>query len=684
MGIDLKDIVDRTRPFSILFSGVETKQYYDILVKHGVKNFLMSYHYVIEKSVDMNKYRYANVKFFIDSGVFTYLTNENFKGKEIPIEFWEEKIQDYLNWAEENKDMIFAIANFDLDDIVGYEKVWEWNKKYFEPFMLRTNIPVCFIWHRSTGLQNWEKMCKRYPYVGFSWVSEGNKGNDLKKAKRLFAIAERYNAVVHGMGMTRTSLLPKLPFYTVDSTSWKAGLRYGLLSFWNGKKVRQVKKDEWDKIKPFVIKSGIDWNKLLEEDVENVVWANAYAYLMAEQFVREKCKNRMYWLKNSSPIKTFDTTNNINLDNIEFPSADWIGGDEQDDWKEWAEKLNIPIKDKNETIGFIECVTVFLKRDDEEYKELYENIVENDEILHELHDLYINKVVNSKEELIDDLYNYFKDVVLGNVKMNSENSNEPLERENYIEEEEYEIKELSEEEVRQELTKILPKALPSGESVAPEIDALDDEIFNQTGIVPIRDEKGRFLKGQKKVKKPKNIYSDKYPKLVCDTCYAAQTCPQFKAGYVCAFNKMFKRFDTRNMDDIIEAMQGMVNLNLERMQRLAIFEMLDGGMPDANLSAMIDQNMRLLINLKQLYDATTPEVLKHTKVVRADGTVEEVTTVNTNPQSGGILEKLFFGGNNSGKKSVEENSVKENSGENFSGKENSGDITLEYEVKEGE
>ncbi|MCX8158668.1 MAG: hypothetical protein N3D73_03335, partial [Candidatus Diapherotrites archaeon] len=71
MGIDLKSIVDRTRPFSILFSGVESRQYYDILCKYGVKNYLMSYHYIVEKSVDLHKYKYGDVKFFIDSGVFT-------------------------------------------------------------------------------------------------------------------------------------------------------------------------------------------------------------------------------------------------------------------------------------------------------------------------------------------------------------------------------------------------------------------------------------------------------------------------------------------------------------------------------------------------------------------------------------------------------------------------------------
>ena len=148
------------------------------------------------------------------------------------------------------------------------------------------------------------------------------------------------------------------------------------------------------------------------------------------------------------------------------------------------------------------------------------------------------------------------------------------------------------------------------------------------------------LKGQKVVKKPKNIYSDKFPKLACNSCYAAQNCPDFEADMVCAYNKMFKRFDSRRMSDVIEAMQGMANLNLERMQRLMMFEVLDGGMLDGNLTALIDQNMRLLMGMKNLYDKSGDEVLRQTKTFKADGTVQETTELQ-NPQSGGILEKLF-------------------------------------------
>lgn len=70
--------------------------------------------------------------------------------------------------------------------------------------------------------------CKRYPYLGICWQQTVHAGlNDLRG---LFKTAEKYNTVVQGMGSTNTRHLTSLPFYTVDSTTWNIGLKYGEMS----------------------------------------------------------------------------------------------------------------------------------------------------------------------------------------------------------------------------------------------------------------------------------------------------------------------------------------------------------------------------------------------------------------------------------------------------------------------
>jgi len=634
---DIREIVDYNRPFNIFYSGVEDKTNFDILYDMGIRNFLMSYHYIQNKHLDTKAYESAGVKFFIDSGAYTYMSD--MKYQDTSIEEWEKHIQRYLRWAKKHKDMIFAIANLDLENMLGVEIVREWNEKYFEPFMLETGIPVCFIWHPIDGDQGWERYCQRYPYVGMSWVSDDGTDLDFNFGQSMLRVAEKYNSVVHGMGMTRTALLTKLSFYTSDSTTWLVGLQYGEINYWNGQKMQRLKKEKWKSSYLPVIcdKFGLDPERLEQEDMEEMIRANVGAFIEAEAFIHQMAKSRFYWMKAKKKKRT-------GLDDVDFPSVEWLKGETSyDEWEHYAEELNISRElDQNAVINLIIDTTLFALMDTEPYTTSFNNTYTDDAVIKEIHDEWVNRIVSSVDDMILDLHRFFVDVVMGVeerlLHLGTNFDRTVKERDTYICDDEYEDEDVPDIEVQNVLSKYLPP--PKEGSPAPEISDLDDEIFREQGIEPIRDANGRFLKGQRQVLKPKKLYSEKYPKMSCDRCVNAQVCPEYKPGFVCAFNKMFQRYNTRDMADIIQAMQGIVDLSMQRLQRSMMTEVLNGGMPDPNLSQMMNQSMNLLGQLQRMYEVGSQEVIRQTRVLRADGT-QEMTTQVSNPQSGGILAQIF-------------------------------------------
>lgn len=658
-GNKLKDIIDTNRPFKMIYSGVESEKYFDLVYDMGIRDFLMSYHYIQKKKLDVEKYKSLGVKFLIDSGAYTYMSNLDYQ--DWTIEQWEKHIERYLRWAERNKDIIYAIANLDLEMLVGVEQVRIWNEKYFEPFMLRTGIPVCFIWHTINGDEGWEYYCQRYPYIGFSWVSD-TEGVDLdfNFGNKMLKIAEKYGAVCHGMGMTRTSLLPKLPFFTSDSTTWMVGVQYGEINFWENNKMRRLKKEAWkgEYLRRIVdLHPKIDEQKLLDEDPEQLIRANLMAFIIAQEYIQDRMKARMYWLR--AEMNTRDRNNPYVFDI--FPNLEWIEGDRAEGLEEYAKELNInhELEDRNLMENLVVDCTVFCNWDNPDFEDFIERAY-TDEVIKEIHDLHINQVCATVEERVQELQNFYWEVVEGKNDalkvIGTQFHVKAQERDKYIEEEDHELVDMSDDEVVEILgqNNLLPS--PDEMDAAPEVAMLDDEIFSNLDIVPVRDERGRFVKGQKKVRKPKKVYSEKYPKLICDTCYAGQTCPEFKSGYVCAFKKMFNRFNTRNMDDIMDAMTSMAELNLSRMQRATVFEMLEGGMPSQTVTNMIDQNMRLLAQLRDMH-TYSPEVVKQTRTVKADGTIETTTQVNTPNNGPSLLEKLFFSDMGKAKDEKEEEDV---------------------------
>lgn len=635
---DLREVMDYNRDFSMFYSGVEYEIYLDGCYDMGVRNFLMSYEYLRGKGSASLK-KHPDMHLFIDSGVFTYLNDVKYEN--YTVEQWEAQLKEYLIWAEKHKSSIFGMAEMDLQSILGMDVIEGWRRDYFEPFMLRTGIPVCFIYH-GEGMDIWEKMCQRYPYVGITTVADEGGSYKLDGFRKILKIAEDNNTLVHGFGMTQTSLLPQLPFYTVDSTSWKSGFRYGQIAVWNGKRLGMYKRADMDtKVFP-VINSyrdiKLDLVKIKAYHEPEVLRANVYAYQKAEENIIKLLIPLTYWKKGTTRKTDVEA-----LPSNYFPPVRWITGQKTaEEIKEYAKRLNInPDYDKVELL--ISDVTVFVNWKTGKYDSLAKLFLEeeNQVALNELHNTYINRIVKDDYQKVEDLIEFFTACVSGKsdrlLQVGTTFDRVVRERDEYIEEDGAELIDVTDEEIKLRLKNMMPEL--ETEEGMPEIDALDEEIFGKADIIPTYDDNGRFLKGQVAVKKPKQVYSKKYPKFACDTCFAAARCVEFKAGHVCAFNKLFQRFDTRNSVDIIEAMQGMVNHNLVRMQRSMILETM-GGVTDAVVSGFINQNMNLLSTLQDMYSKNSQEVLRQSRVVHSDGSREEVTQI-TNPQQGSILERLF-------------------------------------------
>lgn len=631
---DLRSVMDYTTPFELIYSGVENESYYDILYDMGVRNFLMSYHYIQNKHINMaQRFEGQNVRLFIDSGAHTYQNDPKYQ--DYDIDYWEKHLQGYLRWVEKNRKYIFAIASFDFENLVGPDVVDRWNREYFEPFMLRTGIPVCFVWHQNSA-QSWNFYCKRYPYVGFSSVNTEGVAIDLNEYREKLKVAESCEAVVHGFGMTRTSMLTELPFYTSDSTTWLVGLQYGEINYWKENKMSRLKKDAWkgQYLSPICSKYNLSEELLLAEDVTEMIRANIGAFMDAEEFIQTRLRSRMYWMKARTK------RNNLNDESL-YPTAhEILNGDSL---LKYAEGLNIN-KEASEAQDFVYLATMFINWDNPTYSDVKQEFTSREDyssLLSSVHDRFVNRIVPNEEAKVYDLVEFFSSCVRGDcdtlLQLGTNFDREVKERENYIEDEpEYEDVDLTPEEVRVKLAQCLPAP---EDGVVPEIDSLDEEIYREQEIVPTWGPDGKLLKGQTKVRKPKQVYSSKYPKFACDTCYAAQRCKEYKPGFVCAFQKMFQRFDTRDQGDIIASIQGIVNHNMVRMQRAMIMETMNGTI-DPVVSQLMDTNIRYMNMLNQLYAQGSAEVLRQSRVIRSDGSVEESVHIQ-NPQSGGIMEKLF-------------------------------------------
>jgi len=221
------------------------------------KYILESFYYIQEWQLEYLKEKSL---FLLDSGAFTFMTNSKKKVN------WDEYVEQYANFI--NKNNVKYFFELDIDTIVGIKEVERLRNK-LEKLTNKKCIPV---WHKSRGLEYWKKMVKDYDYVAIGGiVTKEIKQHDYKYFLPLLKIARDNNCKVHGLGFTNLKSLSKYPFYSVDSTSWKSGGRFGSIYEFKNDKLIQHKKPDGTRAKSkngwydkLELQNMIAWTKFQE------------------------------------------------------------------------------------------------------------------------------------------------------------------------------------------------------------------------------------------------------------------------------------------------------------------------------------------------------------------------------------------------------------------------------------
>src|SRR3712207_5172379 len=97
---------------------------------------------------------------------------------------------------------------------------------------LHDALPIC--------MEGWEEMCRKYSYIGMP-----NHGYSVQVLSKMFRIARKYNTRVHGMALTVTNILQKIPFYSADSTTWLVGQQFGECCYFDGRGMKRLERNQW-------------------------------------------------------------------------------------------------------------------------------------------------------------------------------------------------------------------------------------------------------------------------------------------------------------------------------------------------------------------------------------------------------------------------------------------------------
>lgn len=201
---------------------------------------LESYYYLAKHEEWISKLMPFFKGFLLDSGAFTFMSDVK-NSKQVNWDLYVEKYAAFIN--KYNINLFFEL---DIDVLVGIQEVERLRKK-LEALTKKKCIPV---WHKSRGKEYWLRMIKEYNYVAIGGiVTREIKPEDYPFFSYFLKTAQQAKCKVHALGFTNLEGLKIYPFYSVDSTAWLSGNRFGAVYQFNGTSMVKTTKPDGQKVK---------------------------------------------------------------------------------------------------------------------------------------------------------------------------------------------------------------------------------------------------------------------------------------------------------------------------------------------------------------------------------------------------------------------------------------------------
>lgn len=290
-------------------------------IKHGVKDILVSALYMSKKKASMEVVL-SNFDFvFLDSGAFTFwnkwydiqekhLGSEKFNDKRFLAE-WH-KTQEAIDmfskhkewgkkWEEQYLAMLKSDKRFLNRDIVhvvefdiGNEDEMTERRKRFE----KEGFNVVPVFHPNDSKEYAEMLIRDYDYVGIGGIAVDGDKYRARDFQQYFKQMRKEHTKVHGFGMTQQEPMRRMPFYSVDSTSWLSGARYGTTyEFRNGQLKVHAEKDVRKRFKRMCEELNVSYEGLLADDGKTVNEWNMLQWKLYSDWLTSSPmkKKQEYW-----------------------------------------------------------------------------------------------------------------------------------------------------------------------------------------------------------------------------------------------------------------------------------------------------------------------------------------------------------------------------------------------------
>jgi hypothetical protein len=270
---------------NIVFMGGEVPSHRTLLVGMGVKDIHVNYWRLKKRGLPKTKDYLLAERFPDDVRVYVDAGSAQVDEAQLTRRELEDYAAEYQDWVILNAERITSATELD-SAALGQSWVGEQRRTFWEELDEGQFWPV---WHSELGHAHLLSLAENYPHVA---IPGSVIDDDTSLAARTRALASRYETQFHGLGIAKPDNLRSVPLSTASTLSWVSPMMRGETIVWDGAKLVRYQKKMKDQARPrykaVIEKAGLDFEKILNDDPNEVTRLAIWSYLQLELSVDRK------------------------------------------------------------------------------------------------------------------------------------------------------------------------------------------------------------------------------------------------------------------------------------------------------------------------------------------------------------------------------------------------------------
>ena len=283
---------------NIVFMGGEVPSHRTLLASAGAKHISVNYFRLVKRGLPKTKDYILKDRFpedvliYVDGGGHQ-INDLNLTQREL-----EEYAANYQDFVAINEDRIHLATELDATSL-GPNWINHQRRTFWEEFGLERSSMV---WHSSTGHTGLYSLAEQYPNV--SILGEAIEDDTSLSARSKALLSQFPELQFHGIACAKPDNLRQVPVSTAATLSWLSPMMRGETIVWDGTRLVRYQKKQKDQARPrykaIIEKAGLDFDKIINDDSNEVTRLAIWSYLQLEKSLDKQRKPMLS--DNSDPL----------------------------------------------------------------------------------------------------------------------------------------------------------------------------------------------------------------------------------------------------------------------------------------------------------------------------------------------------------------------------------------------